>query len=159
ELGDSDANWRQRAQVWLDPRTVVGASDAGAHLDVHCGALYTTALLETVRTRKVIPIATAIRELSDVPARFYGLKQRGRIAARRPAGLVLFDPTTVSPGHERSRQDLPGDARRLYAEPTGIERVFVNGAEVATAGKLTGAMPGRVLRSGRDSDGVSVSGY
>jgi N-acyl-D-aspartate/D-glutamate deacylase len=159
EQGDSDAAWQQRAKVWLDPRTVVGASDAGAHLDVHCGALYTTTLLETVRTRRPISLEAAVRELTDVPARFYGLKQRGRIAAGWHADLVLFDPNTVSPGRERTRADLPGGGKRLYAEPTGIERIFVNGVEVATAGKLTGDTPGRVLRSGRDSDGVGVSGY
>lgn len=158
ELENSEAAWRQRAQVWLDPRTVVGASDAGAHLDVHCGALYTTALLETVRTHGVIPMESAIRELTDVPARFYGLKQRGRIAEGWHADLVLFDPGTVSPGRERTRQDLPGGGKRLYAEPSGIEHVFVNGVEVSRAGELTGAMSGRVMRSGRDSDGVNVSG-
>src|SRR5262249_43064519 len=130
EQENSDAAWRMRRDIWLDRRTVVGASDAGAHLDVHCGPLYTTALLETVRERNVVPLEVAIRERTVVPARFYGLKERGRVAEGWHADRVLFDPATVSPGRERTRQDLPGGGKRLYAEPTGVEHVFVNGVEV-----------------------------
>ena len=43
---ESDADtWRRRAAFWLDERTVVGASDAGAHLDMFCGESFATAFL------------------------------------------------------------------------------------------------------------------
>ena len=45
----------------------------------------------------------------------------------------------------------PGNAGRLTGAATGIEAVFVNGSEIVTRGALTGAQPGRVLRSGRDT--------
>ena len=32
--GDDDPSWKLRAEVWKDPRTLIGASDAGAHLDM-----------------------------------------------------------------------------------------------------------------------------
>jgi len=40
-----DELWRMHAELWRDPRVVLGASDAGAHLDVQCGAAYTTNFL------------------------------------------------------------------------------------------------------------------
>ena len=51
-IPESEADWGLKADVWRDPRTVVGGSDAGAHLDVMCGAIYSTSLLgEGVRKR------------------------------------------------------------------------------------------------------------
>src|SRR5680860_1515639 len=44
-MAETEADWKLRAEVWRDPRTVVGGSDAGAHLDMMCGAIYSTALL------------------------------------------------------------------------------------------------------------------
>jgi hypothetical protein len=47
---------------------------------------------------------------------------------------------------------------RLYAESEGVEHVLVNGTEIVRAGALTDARPGTVLRSGRDTDTVTVPG-
>ena len=44
-IPETEQDWVARADVWRDPRAVVGGSDAGAHLDVMCGAIYSTSLL------------------------------------------------------------------------------------------------------------------
>ncbi|MHB8669226.1 MAG: N-acyl-D-amino-acid deacylase family protein [Acidimicrobiales bacterium] len=156
--GDADA-WRMRADVWRDPRTVVGGSDAGAHLDMMCGAVYSTHLLgDGVRERGLLSIEEAVHQLTDVPARLYGLRGRGRLAAGWRADVLVFDPTTVGPGPVRTRDDLPGGASRLYADSEGIAHVLVNGTEIVAGGKSTGALPGTLMRSGRDTESVTVPG-
>ncbi|SPM32032.1 N-acyl-D-amino-acid deacylase family protein [Mycobacterium terramassiliense] len=156
--GDDAADWKMRAQVWRHPGAVIGGSDAGAHLDMMCGAIYTTSLLSKgVREHQVVTIEEAIRLITDVPARFYGLTERGRIRPGWHADLVLFDPATVGHGPERTRYDLPSGAPRLVADADGISSVLVGGVEVCRDGAATGALPGTVLRSGRDTETVRAS--
>ena len=158
-FGDDAADWRLRAHVWRRPDAVIGGSDAGAHLDMMCGAIYTTSLLgHGVRDYQVVTLEEAVRLLTDVPARLYGLRERGRITPGWHADLVMFDPATVDHGPERTRYDLPADAPRLVADARGIVSVWVGGVEVCRDGAATGAMPGTVLRSGRDTDTVPVGG-
>jgi N-acyl-D-aspartate/D-glutamate deacylase len=154
-LRDTELDWTLRADVWRDPRTVIGGSDAGAHLDMMCGAIYSTALLaHGVREHRVLSLEAAIHLLTDVPARLYGLRDRGRIEVGAAADLVLFDPDTVGYQEERMRYDLPGGAWRLHAEATGVHRVLVNGVTVVADGATTGTTPGTLLRSGRDTETV-----
>jgi N-acyl-D-aspartate/D-glutamate deacylase len=154
---ENQANWEVRAKSWLDNRTVIGGSDAGAHLDMICGAIYTTHMLgDSVRERQLLTFEDAIQQMSDVPARLYGLRDRGRIEVGAWADLTLFDPETVAPGIEREVHDLPGGAPRLYADATGIERVIVNGKSVVVEGVLTGDTPGTLLRSGHDTYTVTA---
>jgi N-acyl-D-aspartate/D-glutamate deacylase len=158
-IPESEADWELKADVWRDPRTVVGGSDAGAHLDVMCGAIYSTSLLgEGVRKRHLLSWEEAVHQLTDIPARLYGLRDRGRLTPGSFADVVIFDPDRVGQLPERTRNDLPGGASRLYAEAEGIEHVLVNGTEIVTDGRFTGALPGAVLRSGRDTDTVTVPG-
>jgi N-acyl-D-aspartate/D-glutamate deacylase len=158
-IPESEADWELRAEVWQDPRTVVGGSDAGAHLDMMCGAIYSTSMLgDGVRKRGLLSWEAAVHQLTDVPARLYGLRHRGRVAPGWFADLVVLDPATVGQRAEHTRDDLPGGAGRLYAEADGIEHVVVNGTEIVRAGELTGATPGAVLRSGLDTDTVAVPG-
>jgi N-acyl-D-aspartate/D-glutamate deacylase len=155
-MDDSDEDWKLRAEVWRDPRTIVGGSDAGAHLDMMCGAIATTSLLgSAVRDRELLSLEEAVYELTDAPARLYGLRDRGRIADGAHADLTIFDPTTVGHGLTETRNDLPGRAMRLYAEAHGIHRVLVGGVEVVVDGASTGALPGALLRSGRDTETVT----
>src|SRR5207302_5797605 len=158
-LAATPEDWKLRAEVWQDPRTVVGGSDAGAHLDMMCGAIYSTALLaHGVREHEVITLEEAVHQLTDVPARLYGLRNRGRIAEGWAADVVLFDPDRVGYHQERTRADLPGGASRLYAEADGVESVFVNGTRIVDAGTFTGATPGTLLKSARDTTTVPATG-
>ena len=156
EMGkEVDETWKARAEVWRDGRAVVGASDAGAHLDMMCCASYTTFMVgEAVRDRGLLSMEEAVRALTDVPARLYGVKERGCLEPGWHADVVVFDPATVGPREERTRDDLPGGASRIVTEARGVEHVLVNGTEIVSQGAFTGATPGRLLRSGRDTDTV-----
>jgi N-acyl-D-aspartate/D-glutamate deacylase len=156
-FGDDAADWRLRAEVWRHPHAVIGGSDAGAHLDMMCGATYTTSLLgHGVREHQVVTLEEAVRLITDVPARLYGLRERGRITEGWHADLVMFDPATVDHGPERTRYDLPAGAPRLVADAHGVTAVWVGGLEVCRDGVATGATPGTVLRSGRDTETVTA---
>lgn len=158
-MTENPDDWKLRAEVWQDPRTVVGGSDAGAHLDMMCGAIYSTSLLgDAVRERGLLTLEEAVRQLTDVPARLYGLKDRGRITEGWIADIAVFDPATVGHGPAHTLDDLPGGASRLYADAHGVEHVLVNGSPVVEAGALTGETAGTLLRSGRDTETVHAAG-
>jgi N-acyl-D-aspartate/D-glutamate deacylase len=154
---NDDASWAMRKEVWSDPRAMLGGSDAGAHLDRMCGATYTTRLLaDCLRGRKLATLERAVQMLTDEPARLFGLVDRGRIAEGFHADLVVFDPETVGAGHARLVADLPGGSARLTAEAEGVVRVYVGGVVTVVDNAGTGATPGRVLRSGKDTRTVAV---
>lgn len=151
-MPETDEDWKARLQVWRDRRAVIGASDAGAHLDLLASFNYATELLgKAVRQRQMLPLEEAIHLITDVQARLYGLDGRGRVEKGWIADLVVLDPTTVGSHEVGMRFDLPGGAGRLYAEADGIEHVLVNGTAIVRDGKLTAERPGTVLRAGRDS--------
>jgi N-acyl-D-aspartate/D-glutamate deacylase len=157
-VGSDEESWKLRADVLLDDRVVVGASDAGAHLDMGTAFAYATNLLaEGVRERGIMTLEQAVQQLSQIPARLYGLKGRGEIRVGAMADLVVFDADRVRRGPVENRADLPGGATRIYAEAEGIESVIVGGHEIVHAGSLTDARPGRILRSGHDTETVGLS--
>jgi N-acyl-D-aspartate/D-glutamate deacylase len=156
---DDEASWRMRQRAWNHEHTLLGGSDAGAHLDRMCGAPYTTEFLaDCLRGRKLMSLEAAVQALSDTPARLFGLEQRGRVANGYRADLVLFDPDAVGAEKIVTRDDLPGRSERLFAESTGVERVLVNGRPIVVDGKATDERPGRVLRAGRDTRRTSIYG-
>ncbi|MFD9355647.1 amidohydrolase family protein [Streptomyces sp. NPDC060031] len=155
---DNDpASWALRAETWQHEDVMLGGSDAGAHLDRMCGAPYTTRFLgDCLRGRKLLPLEQAVRMLTDDPAQLFGLRERGRIAEGYHADLVLFDPARIEAGPATLVHDLPGDSPRLDARAIGIVSVRVNGVETIRDDEVTGAIPGIVLRSGRDTRTVST---
>jgi N-acyl-D-aspartate/D-glutamate deacylase len=153
-VGDDPSLWPVREQLWRDPRVMIGASDAGAHLDMLSTFDYAASYLELTRDRSDMPIEAAVHRLTDAPARLYGLRERGRLAEGWWADLCVFEAERVAQGEVAWRDDLPGGFNRLYSEPPGIEHVVVNGVEIARHGKPLDARPGKVLRSGRDTETV-----
>jgi N-acyl-D-aspartate/D-glutamate deacylase len=155
---DNDpASWALRADTWQHEDVMLGGSDAGAHLDRMCGAPYTTRFLgDCLRGRRLLGLEQAVKMLTDDPARLFGLRERGRIRPGYHADLVLFDPERIDAGKATLVHDLPGDSPRLDSKAIGVRAVWVNGVAAIRDDVVTGAVPGRVLRSGRDTATVST---
>jgi len=157
-IGADDEAWAERVRILdTDPRVIAGGSDAGAHLDMmKTFACHTSFLAEAVRARRLMSLERAVQLFTDTPARLYGLRDRGRVTEGWIADLCVFDPETIGPGTIEPRADLPAGGWRLYSEATGVAATIVNGVEIVRDGVVTGDTPGRTIRSGRDTDTVTV---
>ena len=140
-----------------DPRVVLGASDAGAHMDMMVGADFPTSCLgELVREKGVFTLEELVHQFTEVPARLYGLRDRGTLTEGAWADIVVLDPDKVEAGPPHTIRDLPAGAPRLVTESAGIHRVLVAGTEIAVDGEITDARPGHLIRSGRDTETVAA---
>lgn len=89
----------------------------------------------------VVDLPAAVRSMTSLPARVYGLEGRGEVRAGAVADLVVFDldevtdPATFTEPHQLAR---------------GMVHVLVNGTAVIEDGEPTVRRPGRILRRGAD---------
>ncbi len=109
-----------------------------------------------IRGRKLVSLERAVQMITSDPARLFGLRHRGVLVAGAHADIVVFDPATIASEHASLVDDLPGGSARLTAAPIGVVRVWVNGIATVADGQATGALPGTVLRSARDTETVST---
>jgi dihydroorotase/N-acyl-D-amino-acid deacylase len=125
------------------PRTMI-AADGGieapgnGHPHPRNYGTFARVLARYVREQQVLDFHTAIHKMSLMPAERIGLDDRGRIAEGAIADIAVLDPATVI---DHATFTDP----HQYAE--GAEHVFVSGVAVLLDGAMTGARPGRVLRS------------
>jgi dihydroorotase/N-acyl-D-amino-acid deacylase len=94
-------------------------------------------LRKYVREEKKLTLEDAIRKFSALPAQRMRLTDRGVLKQGMWADVVIFDPATI--------KDLA-----TFAEPNqlsqGMEYVLINGVPVIDQGRMTGKLPGKVLR-------------
>jgi N-acyl-D-aspartate/D-glutamate deacylase len=154
---DGPDDWELRRALWEQPDVMIGGSDAGAHLDRMLGSAYPTRFLaDALRGRQLVSVERAVQTMTDVPARLFGLRRRGRVVAGYAADLCVLDPGTVDAAPVRTVFDLPGGNKRMLADPIGVVRVLVNGRETIVDGAPVDVRPGAVLRSGRDTGGTDT---
>ncbi len=148
ELFNSDES--RIPELINDPRTMIGLSDGGAHVDSLCDAGYCTYLLGTwVRDQQVMTLERAVQRITTEPAALFGITQRGRIAPGLAADFAIFDFATVGSGKTgEMRHDLPGGGRRLVVPARGVEYTVVNGEVLFEHGIDSGVRSGQVIRSG-----------
>jgi N-acyl-D-aspartate/D-glutamate deacylase len=145
-----DINEERVARKFSDPRTMIGISDGGAHVDMLCNAGYPTYLIGNfVRRKQALTLEHAVKRITSEPARFFGMRDRGELRPGLAADITIFDFDRIdSPERPEARSDFPGGGRRLVTQAEGIEYTIVNGKVLYDRGQHTGALPGQVLRSG-----------
>jgi dihydroorotase/N-acyl-D-amino-acid deacylase len=94
-------------------------------------------LRKYVREEKALTLEDAIRKFSALPAQRLRLADRGVLKAGMWADVVVFDPAIV---RDLATFDNPNQLSE------GMEYVLVNGSPVIEQGKMTGVLPGKVLR-------------
>jgi dihydroorotase/N-acyl-D-amino-acid deacylase len=94
-------------------------------------------LRKYVREEKKLTLEEAIRKFSALPAQRMRLGDRGVLKVGLWADIVIFDPMLV---RDRATFENPNQ----LAE--GMDYVLVNGVPVIANGKMTGILPGKVLR-------------
>jgi N-acyl-D-amino-acid deacylase len=70
------------------------------------------------RTRRWMPLETAVNKITDQPAQRYGLARRGRLSPGYAADVTVFDAATV---------DSPATYEEPERTPVGIRYVYRNG--------------------------------
>ena len=87
----------------------------------------------------LFPLETAVYKMTGLPARNFGLKDRGQLRPGYWADITIFDAGEIG---DAATFDMPTLTAR------GIDCVIVNGVPVWREGRSTGARSGRVLRGG-----------
>jgi N-acyl-D-amino-acid deacylase len=133
--------------IMRSPYVLLGLSDAGAHVQFNAAFAYATKILGYwVRERQVMPLEQAIHKLTFQVASVYGLWDRGLLRPGYAADVVVFDPAAVNAREPEWVQDYPANTRRLTQLADGVDYTIVNGAVIYEDGRLTGDLPGKVLR-------------
>jgi N-acyl-D-aspartate/D-glutamate deacylase len=138
-LSEEDMKYALK-QPWVavgsDSGAVVGVMrEVGAHPRAY--GTFPRILGHYVRDEHLFTLEEAVRKMTSLAASRVPFADRGILRAGMKADIVVFDPNTI--------RDLS-----TYEDPhhysVGISNVIVNGTPVLQNGKITGALPGRVLR-------------
>jgi N-acyl-D-amino-acid deacylase len=89
------------------------------------------------REEGVISLSEAIYKMTGLPAKIFQIHRRGVLAEGFFADITIFDPERIND---------TADFNNPFRKPEGIYHVFINGTPVMMDGKLTGALPGRILK-------------
>ena len=135
------------------PASVFGLGDGGAHCSIACDAGSTTlALAFWTRDRAKgarLELGEAVRMMTSSTAELYGLHDRGRIAPGYRADLNIIDYDALELLMPEMVWDLPTGAKRIMQRAKGYVATFVGGVQTIADDKLTGKLPGTLLRGTR----------
>ncbi|RZN29442.1 amidohydrolase family protein [Bradyrhizobium sp. Leo121] len=149
-LNYSDGNLDATREMLLDPNSVPGLSDGGAHCGIICDASFPTYLLthwtrDRTRGEKLsIPFVIAVQ--SRKTALSVGLADRGLIAPGYKADVNVIDYDRLHLHPPKVHYDLPVGGRRLLQQVDGYDATIVSGVVTQRGGAATGARPGRLIR-------------
>ena len=139
-----------------DPACLLGLSDGGAHCtSVVDAGLPTFMLTHWSRDRSrgpKLPLEAMIKRQTSETADFFGLSDRGRLAPGLRADLNVIDYDRLQVKKPELVHDMPAGGRRFVQKVDGYQMTVAAGAPIFERGEHTGAMPGRLIRAGRDAE-------
>lgn len=139
------------SRMLTTPVVLMGLADSGAHVGQILDASQPTFFLSYwVRERQLMGLEEGIRRITSDTARFAGLEGRGVLAPGAFADVNVIDWEALALPLPEYVNDFPGGAGRFVQGASGFDLTLVNGRKFLQRGQHTGALAGRVLRSGPD---------
>ena len=140
-------------EMLLDPGTLSGLSDGGAHCGSVVDASMPTYLLtHWARDRKRgpgLPLESVVKAQTAETADFFGMKDRGRITPGLRADINVIDHANLKIRAPHLVHDLPAGGKRLVQAADGYKVTMVAGDAVFEDGEHTGLLPGKLVRAGQ----------
>ena len=137
------------------PNVLFGLSDGGAHCGVIADAGMPTFILTHWARDRVkgeqFPLEFLVRKLTSDTARAYGLNDRGRLEPGLLADLNVIDFKALRLFRPEAIYDLPAGGRRLVQRAEGYRYTIKSGQVTFEDGEHTGALPGGLVRGGREA--------
>jgi N-acyl-D-amino-acid deacylase len=144
---NNGGDWNAMGEILRSPYVLIGTSDAGAHVLFGADFGYGTILLGLwVRERQVMSLEQAIHKLTFHPASIFGLQGRGLLRPGYAADIAIFDPQTVNAEEPTWANDFPANTKRMVQQSIGMHYTIVNGTVINDHGRMTGDLPGQVMR-------------
>jgi len=147
---DISARMNVLREMLVDPNTVTGLSDAGAHVTLICdGSAPTTQLTYWTRDREddQLPIEFVVNKQTARNAELYGFDDRGVLEVGKRADVNVIDHEKLSVAAPVAHHDLPAGGTRLMQPVQGYVATLCNGVVTRENDTDTGAFPGRLVRS------------
>ena len=149
-----DGDLASTREMLLDPGTLSGLSDGGAHCGSVVDASMPTYLLtHWARDRSRgpgLPLESVVKAQTSETADFFGFTDRGRLRPGLRADINLIDHSGLQLHAPHLVNDLPAGGRRLVQGVDGYLATLVAGETVFENGEHTGALPGKLVRAGRE---------
>jgi N-acyl-D-aspartate/D-glutamate deacylase len=142
-------------ELMMDPKTVGNISDAGAHLQMLCGAGENALLLtQYVRDEKRMTLEQAVHVMTGKLAQHFNLNDRGVIAVGKRADIAVFNMDEIQRREMEKAHDVPdgrgGTTWRFTRQAMPTRLTLVNGEPTFENGAYTGATPGKFLSPAND---------
>ena len=139
------------AKLIAHPYTHISVSDGGAHTRFAVIATWPTHFLaHWVRDKGLMSLEDAHYKISALPAWIAGFRDRGLLREGFGADAMVYEPERLGFVYADPvfADDFPGGERRIIQKARGYRYTIVNGSVTFEDGRCTGALPGKLLRSG-----------
>jgi N-acyl-D-aspartate/D-glutamate deacylase len=150
----ADGNLDACGEMLTHPDTLFGLGDGGAHVGLIADASFPTYFLShwaRDRSHGRMPVGQVVQRLTSNNAHAVGLGDRGVVAEGMKADLNVIDFDNVRCEFPVMAYDLPAGGKRLLQGSRGYAATIVDGQVTYRDGSHTGALPGRLVRGGRDT--------